>query len=428
MKFLLAFLPALLACASAPSRQEWPRFRGPTGQGHSADAGVPLSWNATTNIAWKTAIPGDGWSSPVAWGDRLFLTSATDGGKKCHVICVDASDGRVLWEKHVFDQEAGRKEGKNSYATPTPCVDGRRVYAVFGGGGAAALELDGTVAWTNQEVKFYSRHGLGASPILHDGLLIMPYDGSNRIDQAGQWPKVSDEERLGWQIPWDKAEVVAFDAPTGKRVWTGKRGMSRIAHATPIVVDGQILSIAGDVVQGFDPKNGKLLWTATSEGEGLTPSPVAGDGMVFASSGFPTRTLRGIRLGGSGDVTKTHIVWEQKKGVPTQPSLLYVKPHLYAVTEEGVASCFKPESGEIVWQERLTPAKSGFSASPVYADGRIYVLSDSGETTVLAPGPEFKVLSRNPLGEKCQASPAVSNGRIFIRSDKHLFCIAAAAK
>jgi outer membrane protein assembly factor BamB len=408
----------LLLCA-----QDWPRFRGPTGQGHSEETGLPLSWDATTNVAWKTALPGEGWSSPVVWGDRVFLTAATDAGKSCHVLCLNAADGRVLWDTTVFDQPTERKEGKNSWATPTPCTDGKFVYAVFGGGGVAALDFDGKVAWTNQDVKFYSRHGLGASPIVHDGLLVMPYDGSTRVTAAGQYPKVTDEERTGWQIPWDKAEVVAMDAATGKRVWTGKRGMSRIAHATPIIVDGQVLSIAGDVVQGFEPKTGKLLWTARSEGEGLTPSPVTGDGMVFTSSGFPTKTLRGIRLGGSGDVTKTNIVWEQKKGVPTQPSLLYVKPHLYAVTEDGVASCFKPETGEIVWQERVTPTKSAFSASPVYADGRIYLLSEAGETTVLAPGTEFKVLSRNPLGEKCQASPAISRGRIFIRSDKNLICI-----
>ncbi len=411
----------LLLCA-----QDWPRFRGPDGQGHSPEKGLPESWTATTNVAWKTAIPGEGWSSPIVWGDRVFLTSATDGGKGCHVLCIGATDGKVLWDTNVFDQATERKEGMNSWASPTPCTDGKRVYAVFGGGGAAAVDFDGKVVWTNEEVKFYSRHGLGASPIFHDGLLIMPYDGSTRVTAAGQYPKVTDEERTGWQIPWDKAEVVALDGATGKRIWTAKRGMSRIAHATPIVVDGQILSIAGDVVQGFDPRSGKLLWTATSEGEGLTPSPVVGEGMVFTSSGFPARTLRGIKLGGSGDVTKTNIVWEQKKGCPTRPSLLYVKPHLYAVTEDGVATCYKPESGEIVWQERLTPGKSGFSASPVLADGRIYVLSESGETTVLAPGAEFKVLSRNPLGEKCQASMAVSRGRLYIRSDKSLFCVAAA--
>jgi outer membrane protein assembly factor BamB len=147
--------------------------------------------------------------------------------------------------------------------------------------------------------------------------------------------------------------------------------------------------------------------------------------MVFATSGFEKTTLRGIKLGGTGDVTKTNIVWEQKKGVPTQPSLLYVKPYLYAVTEAGVASCYRPESGDVVWQERLVAEKTGFCASPVVADGRIYVLSEAGETIVLAPGAEFKVLARNPLGEKCQASPAISRGRIFIRSEKNLFCLSA---
>jgi outer membrane protein assembly factor BamB len=393
----------LAAAATARAEQDWPRFRGPGGQGQSAEAALPESWNATTNVAWKTAIPGEGWSSPIVWGDKVFVTSATDGGKSCHVVCLSATDGKIAWDTTVFEQSTERKEGKNSWATPTPCTDGERVYAVFGGGSVAAVDFSGAVVWTNHDVKFYSRHGLGASPILHDGLLIMPYDGSNRVD---------------------KAEVAALDVKTGKRVWTGKRGKSRIAHATPIVVDGQILSIAGDAVQGFEPKTGALLWTVYCQGEGLTPSPVAGDGMLFAASGFEKTTLRGIKLGGTGDVTSTHVVWEQKKGVPTQPSLLYVKPHLFAVTESGVATCYKGESGEIVWQERIAD-KTVFSASPVFANGKIYALSEAGETIVLAAGAEFKILSRNPLGEKCQASPAVSRGRIYLRSDKNLFCISA---
>jgi len=422
MKTLLALL-TLAAPVWAQSESNWPRFRGPTGQGLSTDTGLPTAWDASSHVAWKTALPGEGWSSPIVWGDRIFVTSATEGGRSCHVLCLDASSGTIAWDQKVFDQEAGRKEGKNSYATPTPCTDGTRVYAVFGGGGAAALDFDGKLLWTNLDVKFYSRHGLGASPIVVDGLLVMPYDGSNRVEKAGTWPNNPDEERVGWQIPWEKAEIAALDVATGKRVWTGRRGKSRIAHATPILVDGQIVSIAGDAVQGFDPKSGERLWSVYCQGEGLTPSPVAGDGLLYAASGFEKTTLRGIKLGGQGDVTATHIAWEQKKGVPTQPSLLYVKPYLYAVTESGVASCFKAESGEIVWQERLTTAKTGFSASPLFAGGRLYVLSEAGETTVLEAGPEFKVLSRNPLGEKCQASPAVSRGRLFIRSEKSLFCI-----
>jgi len=425
---LWLFLP-LLAASGPDQGENWPRFRGPSGQGHSSETGLPVEWNATTNVLWKTPLPGEGWSSPIVWGDRIFLTSTTEGGTRCHVLGIDRKSGKSLWDKVVFDQVANRKEGKNSYATPTPCTDGDRVCAVFGDGSAAALDLEGNLLWTNREVQFYSRHGLGASPILHDGLLIMPYDGSNRVAAAGQWPKNSDEERLGWQLPWDKSEIVALDAKTGRRAWVAKRGMSRIAHATPIVLKegGRelLLSIAGDVVQVFDPKTGERIWSVYCQGEGLVPSPVTGGGLIFAASGYEKTTLRAIKGDGKGDLPASAIVWEQKKGVPTQPSLLYVEPHLYAITEGGVASCFKPATGEVVWQERIAD-KQTFSASPVYADGKIYILSETGETTVIAAGAEFKVLARNPLQEKCQASIAVSRGNLFIRSDKNLYCIGQA--
>lgn len=428
MKRLLA-LPILLTLLTelgAQTGENWPGFRGPGGQGHSAETDPPLEWSATSNVLWKTPIPGEGWSSPIVWNDRVFLTAATDGGTKCHILCLDRKTGTILWDTVVFEQGATRKEGKNSYATPTPCTDGTRVYAVFGEGGAAAVDFDGKPVWTNLDVKFYSRHGLGASPVLHDGLLIMPYDGSNRVATAGQWPNNSPEEQLGWRTPWDKAEIAALDVATGKRVWTGKRGQSRIAHATPILVqDGGrtvLVSIAGDAIQGFDPKTGERLWSAYSQGEGLVPTPVAAEGMVFASSGYEKTTLRAVRTGGSGDVTATHIAWEQKKGVPTQPSMLSIAPHLYAVTEGGVASCFKAATGEIVWQDRIAD-KQTFSASPIAAAGRIYILSETGETTVLAAGPEFKVLARNALKEKCQASPALSRGAFFIRTEKNVYCI-----
>ena len=405
--------------------EHWPRFRGPNGQGHSKETGLPLHWSATSNVAWKTEIPGDGWSSPIVWNDKIFLTSALENGTKCHVFCVDAKTGTIAWKKHVLDQQPRRKEGKNSFATSTPTTDGKQVYAVFGDGSVVALTMSGDLVWTNREVQFYSRHGLGASPILYDELLIMPYDGSNPVTAAGVWPKVDDNEKTGWQIPWDRALLVALDTKTGKRVWTGKRGLSRIAHVTPIIakVDGkdQIISGAGDRLQGFDPKTGELIWSIYAQGEGVTPSPVLAEGMVLTSSGFEKSTLRGVKLAGAkGDVTGTHIVWEQKKGVPTQPSPIYVKPYLYAITDGGIATCYNPADGEIIWQERVG---GNFSASPVYAEGKIYFLSEAGETTVIEAGPQFKVLAKNPFGEKCQASMAVSNKRLFIRSDKNLFCI-----
>lgn len=414
----------LVVAAFHLNAENWPRFRGPTGQGISAEKNLPVSWSADSKVVWKTAVPGEGWSSPIVWGDKIFVTSATDKGKNCRVLAIDKATGKVVWDKEVFQQEPTRKENKNSYATPTPCTDGTRVYAVFGDGSAVALEMDGTVAWTNREVKFYSRHGLGASPIVHNGLVIMPYDGSNRIGEAGQYPKVSDEERLGWQIPWDKSFIVGLDTKTGKRVWTAKRGMSRIAHVTPNILkengSEQLISCAGDAIQGFDLKTGERIWTVYSQGEGVSPSFAMGDGLIFTSSGFEKTTLRTVKTGGEGDVTKTHIAWEERKGAPTQSSLLYVKPYLYAVTDGGIATCYKAESGDIVYQERVGGT---FSASPLYADGNIYFLSEQGDTTVVKAGPEFKVVAKNSIGERCQASMAVSDGALFIRSDKHIYRI-----
>jgi outer membrane protein assembly factor BamB len=404
--------------------ENWPRFRGPTGQGISTEAGLPREWNATDHVAWKTPIPGEGWSSPIVWGERIFLTAALQDGCQCHVLCLDAATGRVVWNTEVLTQVPGHKEGKNSHATPTPYTDGERVYAVFSDGSVAALDFAGGVLWTNREVRFYSRHGLGASPLLHDGLLIMPYDGSMRVTQAGKWPNNTDEERTGWQIPWDKAFLVALDVHTGRRVWTAKRGLSRIAHVTPNVLregdTAQLISCAGDCIQGFDPTTGALLWNVVSEGEGVTPSPAMGDGLIFTASGFVAPTLRTVRTGGRGNVTATHVAWEQRKGVPMQVSPLYVKPHLYAVTDAGVVTCFQAATGEIVYQGRLG---GNYCASPLYADGRIYCLSESGETVVIAPGAEFRILARNPLGDRCQASMAVSGGRLFIRTAQFLYCI-----
>jgi outer membrane protein assembly factor BamB len=424
MKMVLAVFGIFLAAISAGAEQ-WPGFRGPTRQGISLERNLPLKWSASENVAWKTEIPGQGWSSPIVWGDRVFVTSTTDNETKCRVLCVDRKSGKILWNKEVFEQVPRRKEKKNSYATPTPVTDGQHVFAVFGDGSVAALTVEGSLVWTNREVQFYSRHGLGASPLLHEGLLIMPYDGSNPIGKPGNYPQVSDEERLGWQIPWDKAFIAALDAKTGKRVWTGKRGLSRIAHVSPILVptddEAMLISGAGDRLQGFNPKTGELLWSIYAQGEGVTPSPVVGAGMVFASSGFEKTTLRAVRLGNAtGDVTQTHIAWEQIKGVPTQPSPIFVNPYLYAITDGGIATCYAPDNGEIIWQERVG---GNHSASPVFGDGRIYFLAEDGETTAIGVGSQFKVLSKNPLKEKCQASMAVSQGHLYIRGEKHLYCI-----
>lgn len=401
--------------ATPAAADDWPRFRGPTGQGHSRETGLPVEWSTEKNVQWKTPIPGAAWSSPIVWKDRIYLTTATDDGATCRLLALDFDTGRVVWDRELFTQELKRKENKNSFATPTPCTDGERIYACFADGSLAAVSLDGSLVWTNRDFPFYSKHGLGESPIIYEDLLIMPRDGSSP----------GPDVKVGWKEPWDQAFVLALDAATGKVRWKTPRGLSRVSHMTPLVlpVDGkdQLISPAGDRIQGFDPLSGELLWSAYSQGEGVTPSPVFGDGLLFTSSGFENPTVRAVKLSGAkGEVTESHIVWEQQKGTPTQSSLIYVSPYLYAVTDNGVVSCYTGKTGELVWQDRLGDK---YSASPVYADGRLYFLDESGLTTVLQPGPEFQVLARNPLNELTQASMAVAQGTLLIRTATHLYAI-----
>lgn len=400
----------LTVCRSAAA-ENWTRFRGPNGQGISRETGLPVTWSATDNVRWTADIPGKGWSSPIVYEDRIFLTTATEEGVSCRIVCVDRKDGRIVWNEEVHRQKPGPMRRQNSYATPTPVTDGERVYAVFYDGTVVAVDFSGKTVWKSQEVNFFSLHGLGASPVLAGGQLIMPYDGSSR-----------KENRLGWKIPWKDAVILSLDAATGAVRWKGRRGESRVGHVTPVLTGGgeRLVSAGGDRVQAHDVRTGERVWSIYSQGEGVTPSPVIGDGLIFTSSGFEAPTIRAIRTGGQGDVTKTHIAWEQKKGVPALASLLYIKPYLYTITRDNILHCLKADSGDIVWNRRL---EGVHSASPVFADGRIYILSEDGVTRVLKPGAKYEEIARNELGETCLASMAVSNGQFFIRSAEHLFCI-----
>lgn len=408
---ILAVILFLMSVPQVGWADNWTRFRGPNGQGVSAETNLPLKWSADTNVAWKTPIPGTGWSSPIVFGNRVFLTTATEQGASCRVICVHRNDGRLLWNSEVHRQKPGAKRRQNSYATPTPVTDGKRVYAVFYDGTAVAVDYTGKRVWKSNEVSFFSLHGLGASPILTDGKLIMPFDGSSR-----------QEQRLGWKIPWDRAVIVAWDAETGAVAWKGKRGMSRVGHVTPILLnDGtQLVSAGGDRVQGFDVKTGKRIWSVYSQGEGVTPSPVVAGSLLITSSGFEAPTMRAIRMGGSGDVTETHIAWEQKKGVSAMASPLYVKPYVYTISRDNILHCLEASSGKVVWQRRL---KGVHSASPILADGRIYITSEDGVTRVVEPGSRYKELAHNVIDEKSLATLAVSAGHFFLRTAENLYCI-----
>lgn len=413
------FLAVSLSSWASPRvwAENWPRFRGPSGQGVSTETGLPVAWSTTENVAWKTAIPGEGWSSPIIWGDRVFLTTAVDEGRSCHVICLDRKTGSIAWDREVFQQTPPSKRPDNSHATPTPVTDGKDVYAVFSSGGVAAVDMDGKLAWENHDVKFFSQHGLGASPILHEGLVIMPFDGSS--DGA--------DYQIGFKKGWDGAVILALDKATGKVRWRAKRGLSRLAHVTPqIRREGdsfQLLSAAGDVVQAHDPASGELVWTVHSQGEGVTPSIVLGPDMLYSCSGFDKPTIRAIRYGGSGDVTATHIAWEQTKGVPAMSSLLYAEPYVYSVTDNGVAHCFDAATGDQKWVHRID---GRHSASPIWAEGKIYFHSEEGDTVVIEAGPVYREVGRNSLGELCRASIAASHGNLFIRTASQLYCIGAA--
>jgi len=401
-------LAVFLCLTPLAEAEHWPGFRGPSRQGVSSETNLPLHWGPDKNVLWKTAIPGNGWSSPIVWQDRIFLTTAAAEGRSCHVLSLDAKTGKILWDRHVFDQETLFKREQNSYASPTPVTDGERVYAVFAEGSIVALDFDGKVVWQNHDFDFFSEHGLGASPILYRDLLIMTFDPSSRTGR---------EQRIGWKVPWDGAAIWALDKRTGKRVWEGKRQASRLAHVTPNLMEVggkiQLISGAGDVIQGFDPDTGERLWSVYSQGEGVVPSIVIGGGLAYSISGFEATTIRAVAPGGK-------IVWEQTRSASHIPSMIYHQGLLYNMHESGVATCMDAKTGEVIWQQRVG---GNHWASPVLADGRIYFLSEDGETIVIEAGRAYKELARNQLGRHTQASMAVSGGRLFLRTAEELWAI-----
>ena len=393
---------------SVASAENWPGFRGPTRQGVSSETNLPLQWSQGSNVLWKTPTTGSAWSSPIVWGDRIFLTTAEDGGSSCHVLSLDARTGKVVWDKHVFDQQTLTKRRQNSYASPTPVTDGNSVFAVFADGSIVALDFDGNVLWRNRNFEFFSEHGLGASPILHKNLLIMAFDPSSRTGR---------EQKIGWKVPWEGAAIWALEKETGELVWEARRGPSRLAHVTPnlIQVGGkvQLVSAAGDVIQGFDLDTGDRLWSVYAQGEGVAPSIVVGGGLAYTISGFEATKIRAVAPGG-------RVVWEQTRSASHIPSMIYDAGLLYNIHENGVATCMDATTGEVIWQERVG---GKHWASPVLAGGRLYFLSEEGETIVVQVGREYKELARNRLDEHTQASMAVSGGRFYIRTADHLWAI-----
>jgi len=393
MKSLFFLLLVLLTIS------DWPQFRGPTGQGVSDEQGLPLTWSETTNVRWKVAIPGKGWSSPVIQGNPIWLTTATEEGKSLRAISIDKNSGAIIRNVEVFHQKSARLTNpKNSFASPTPIVEGDRVYIHFGAFGTACLTQSGEIVWKIKLEYDNGQHGTGGSPVLYDDLLIISCDGN------------------------DAQFVVALDKLTGKVRWKKSREGYQ-AYTTPLIVKlpagDQLISPGAFRAIAYDPRNGKELWQVNyGEGFSNVPRPVYGDGLVFICTGFQQPSLLAVRLDGKGDVTKSKIQWRLDRGVPLTPSPLLVGTELYFVTDNGIVTCVDPKTGKEYWRARIG---GNHSASPIYADGRIYFLSEEGESVVLAAGQQLKHLATNQLDGRTLASMAVDSGAIFIRSETHLY-------
>jgi outer membrane protein assembly factor BamB len=404
----LLFACALASTAVDARRQNWPDFRGPGGQGHSPERNLPVDWSESRNIAWKTPVPGTGWSSPIVAGGRVWTTTAlADRDVSLRLVAYDVENGREVVNTEVFRiRNPGGINPKNTHASPSPVIEGDRVYVHFGAQGTAALTTAGEVVW-KAKFPYESQHGAGGSPILHGDLLIFSCDGG------------------------DAAFVVALDKHTGKVKWkTWRRQPWDQAYTTPLAIQAsgsdrpnQVISVGAFRAAAYDPQNGKEIWrVAYGDGFSNVPRPVYGHGLVYIATGFQQPTLMAVRPDGSGDVTRTHVAWTLRRGAPLTPSPLLVADELYLVNDAGIASCLDAKTGTIHWQQRLNGT---FSASPIFADGRIYFLSEQGVTTVVAPGTAFRSLAVNTLDGATLASIAVAGGAFYIRSDSHLYRIKA---
>jgi outer membrane protein assembly factor BamB len=402
----------LIAGASVLAQAEdWPQFRGPTGQGHATEHGLPLEWSEANNIVWKAPVPGLGWSSPTVANGRVWLTTVVESKERrgrasasLRVLAFDVATGRELINVEAFHlDDVGYVNPKNSRASPTPIVDGDRVYVHFGAEGTAAISASGEILWATH-LRYESQHGNGGSPTLYRDLLIINCDGNG-----------------------GEAYVIALDTATGKTRWkTSRRRPADQAYSTPLVItvgeQDQLVSVGAYRTAAYEPLTGQEIWRV-SYGDGFSnvPRPVFGQGLVFIATGFQTPALMAVRPDGKGDVTRTHVAWTITRGAPYTPSPLLVGNDLYYVSDTGVLSLADAASGQIVWQQRLG---GNYSASPVFADGRIYFQSEEGVTTVIAPGREFRRLATNRLDGATLASMAVSDGSFFIRSQSHLYRIA----
>ena len=403
-----------VACLPAAGRvfgaEYWNQFRGPRGDGQTASTELPLTWSETDNVAWKTAIHGRAWSSPVVWGNQVWMTSATEDGKQLFALCVDATTGKIVHDLTVYEiAEPMFCIAYNSYASPTPVVEEGRVWVHFGSAGTACIDTaNGRTLWSRQDLPCDHFRGPGSSPIMFRDLLIVNFDG------------------------FDFQYVVALDKKSGKTVWKTDRtidygtddGDMKKAYCTPQVFehDGrlQLVSPAAVGTVAYNPLTGEEMWKVHHGGFNAAARPLYSHGLVIISTEGGLRLLA-VRPDGTGDVTKTHIAWRYGKATPTRPSQLVGRDHLYLVNDEGIVSCLEMKTGKASWIQRMG---GPHSASPIHADGRIYFFDEKGTSRVIEANPdEFRLLAENTLNDGCMATPAVIDDSLIIRTKTHLYRI-----
>lgn len=405
-----AYVTGILVAMAGPigaADLEWPQFRGPGGQGH-ADSALPFASGELPAPAWKVAIPGKGWSSPVVSRGKIFLTSAIPAADAKSlglvVMANDLASGKQLWKVEVFRRptaEAPKIHAKNSNASPTPIIDGDRLYVHFGHMGTAALDLSGKVLWRSPGLYTKPVHGNGGSPALAGDRLIFCCDAT------------------------DLQEVVALDTATGKVVWRTPRAASPgkpFSFCTPLLLQeggrAVVICPGSDVVQALDAATGQEIWRLKYSGYSVIPRPVAGGGLVYFSTSYDKASLLAVRLGGTGDVTTSHLAWKLDKNAPHTPSPLLTQTALYVVSDGGIMSRLDPATGVPAWQERVP---GHYSASPVAAGGLILLTSEEGDINVVRDGAKFEKVASGKLGERALASPALAGGVLLVRGEEHLF-------
>ena len=414
----------LLICSLAQAKGDWPDFRGPAGNGHvlSAETGqVPIEWSETKNVKWKTAIPHKGWSSPVVFGKRVWLTTATEDGHDFFVLCVNAETGEILVNKKVFHSDNPEALGNNlnCYAAPSPVVEDGRVYVHFGSYGTACLNAETfEVIWQRSDLECRHFRGPGSSPILFENLLILTMDGV------------------------DVQYLVALDKTTGKNVWKTPRtvdfkdlgpdgkplleGDQRKAFSTPLLIEFkeklQMLTLGAKAVYAYNPKTGLELWQVRHPSYSGAARPVYGNGIVYFAIGFDPVGFIAVRVDGKGDVSDSHVLWQTKRSVPRMPSPILTGELLFWVTDNGIANCVDAKTGARIWKHRLG---GNYCSSPILVGEHLYFFDRDGKGIVLKAASELHTVAVNRLDEGLMASPAVTGNALIVRTKTHLYRIQA---